>query len=160
MTNGNETNKRFKLHAIRLLKVNVVELSIRSNVPPDESLGINEIDIPFKVGHSEFDEKSRQIDVAVGIHINDEESDSDEAISEPPFFLNVAVHGEFHIGEEFPDEHITDWARRNAPLILMPFVREHVYALTVRSGFKPLILPLFEVPTLAVDLTQAGESSP
>ncbi len=33
-------------------------------------------------------------------------------------------------------------------MILQPYLREHVFALTARAGFQPLILPLIEVPTL------------
>lgn len=141
------TEKFFKLHAIQLVKVNIVELFIRSNQPPDELTGIDELNIPFLVGHSNFDDESRQIAVMVKIEIGND----DEKNIKYPFSLRVEIVGEFKIDENFPVKHIDNWARRNAPFILMPYLREHIYALTSKCGFKPVILPLLEVPTLTSD---------
>ncbi|MFP4347001.1 MAG: protein-export chaperone SecB, partial [Desulfococcaceae bacterium] len=140
--------KFIRLHSIQLMKVNVIELYIKSHHAPDESIGI-EADIPFLGGHTDLDDESRQISVLVKVEIGiNENSKEKEGAEEFPFSLRVAIEGEFKVGEEFPDDQINDWARRNAPIILMPYLREHVYALTARSGFKPLILPLVVVPTL------------
>lgn len=141
---GNQ--KTFKLHSIQLLKVNIVELYIKSNQPPDETIGVDEVKIPFFVGHSDFDEENRKIAVMVKVEIGT--ADEKEENEDSPFSLRVEIVGEFKVTEKFPIEHIDNWARRNAPFILMPFLREHVYALTLRSGFKPINLPLLEVPTL------------
>jgi preprotein translocase subunit SecB len=139
--------KLLKPHPIQLLKVNVIELSIRSNQSPDESIGIDDtMDIPLLVGHSEFNNENRQIAVVVKVETKVNKGEKKDA--EDSFFLRVELVGEFKVEENFPMEHIDSWARDNAPFILMPYLREHVYSLTLRCGLKPIVLPLLQVPTL------------
>ncbi len=143
-----ENAKYIRLHSIQLSKVGVLELFIRSNQPPDGSVGIEVLDLPFSVGHTEFDEENRQIAVMVKVEIG---TNGDDKEVKHPYSLKVEIIGEFEVGEGFAVKHLDNWARRNAPFILMPYLREHVYALTSKCGFKPLILPLLEVPTLTTD---------
>jgi preprotein translocase subunit SecB len=37
---------------------------------------------------------------------------------------------------------------KNAPAILFPFLREQAYALSIRCGFPPFILPLIQLPSI------------
>ena len=135
-----------KLHSIQLLSVSVIELHIRANQLPDTSAKLELKDIPILVGHGEYNKENKTIQVSVKIEIGMEK---DKEI-EVPFSLKVELVGNFEVDEDdFPIEHVDDWANRNAPMILHPYLREHVYALTSRSGFQPLILPLIEVPTLS-----------
>ena len=84
--------------------------------------------------------------IVVGITLELKEGEEKE--SELPYFLKVELAALFEVDEsKFDKEHIYDWARRNAPFILFPYLREEAYALTIRAGYKPLILPLLEVPT-------------
>lgn len=68
-----------------------------------------------------------------------------------PFALRVRLVGEFQFDESrFPMEKIDQWSEQNAPIILFPYMREQIFSLTARSGFRPLILPLVQVPTIKV----------
>lgn len=135
--------KYIRLHGIQLRKVNVSRLSIKALREPDPESGAFCEDIPITVGHTNYDPDDNAIWISLRTEIGkDEDSDS-------PYEMVVEIVGEFTVDEDkFPIEHIVDWARRNAPMILQPYLREQVYSLTLRCGFKPLILPLIQVPTL------------
>jgi preprotein translocase subunit SecB len=77
------------------------------------------------------------------------EIDALKKAGEQPFHIRAEVMGEFHIDlSRFPIDKIQQWAKQNAPLVLLPFLREHLYALSQRSGFDPILLPMMMVPTL------------
>lgn len=154
-----ENGAFLKLHSIQLHRINIVELAIKMVVHPDETEYPDEYELPFNAGHSDFNKEQRRIDVMVEASTsNHDEGGSSKEEENPeqrlPFNLKIVVVGEFHIGEDFPDEYIYDWARKNAPLILMPYVREQAFALTARCGYKPMLLPLVEVPTLVFNQKQ------
>ena len=91
---------------------------------------------------SEYDQDEKEIGVSAKIEsgFDDEESQ--------PYSIRIEIVGSFRVDEDrFDVGDLEDWARRNAPLILFPYLREHAYALSSRCGFDPLILPLMEVPT-------------
>lgn len=132
------------LHPIQLESLNVKELYIRANVPPDVKTGVEETAFTLGVASSEYDEERQQIVVGVKAEVGGDE----EAEEKLPFNLKVELAGRFRVDEtRFPMDEINHWARRNAPLVLIPYLREHIFALTARCGFKPMMLPLLEVPT-------------
>jgi len=52
--------------------------------------------------------------------------------------------GIFEVDEDkFPFKFIQNWAEKNAPLILYPYLREQVFSLSSRAGFGGTLLPLF-----------------
>jgi preprotein translocase subunit SecB len=136
-----------KLHAIQLVALNVLELYIKVNQslePADLKLG--EQDFSIHTGHSKYNNENHNIAVKMEIVIGEEDG------QKSPFILRVTIGGIFEVDEtEFPIAHIEDWAKRNAPIILYPYIREQVFALTVRCGYAGLILPLVTVPTIRVE---------
>ena len=62
-------------------------------------------------------------------------------------YLKVKLHGVFSVGENFPSEFVNDWAEKNAPLILVPFVRENIYSLASRAKVNTIV-PLFTLPSI------------
>jgi preprotein translocase subunit SecB len=135
--------KSYKLHAIQLLSLDVLELSIKVNRPPTSTEQTRKETFSLSCAHGEYDAKGHMIRVRVKLEKGLEEN------TDEPFSLRIVLGGMFKIDEtKFPIEHVNDWANRNAVLILYPYIREHAFSLTARCGFKPLILPLLEVPTL------------
>src|SRR5205823_3680079 len=97
-------------------------------------------------GRTEYDTANHTIQVAVKVEIG--KAPGSEYI---PFTLVVEIIGEFHIDESrFPKEKIDIWASINAPFVLYPYMREHVYSLTTRAGFPAVVLPLMQIPTMRV----------
>lgn len=135
-----------KKHAIQIENVFVKELYIVANRPPSEQEGVDGGEFKLSVGHSEYDPEAKRIGVSVKIEVG--LADVEEEKTKLPFSMRIEIVGHFNVDEEsFPIEHITHWARSNAPFILLPYLREHAYSLSARCGFKPMLLPLLEIPT-------------
>jgi preprotein translocase subunit SecB len=134
------------LHPIQLISLNVIELYIKVNQSPEPSdLNLEEKDFSLRTGRSDYDKENHIIQVGVRLEIGEEDD------QKSPFTLKVILGGVFKVDEtKFSKEHIDDWAKRNAPIILYPYLREQAFALTARCGFPGIILPLLEVPTFKI----------
>lgn len=135
-------NKKFiRLHGIQLESLNIVELSIKLNEPPDVELEISDDAVAVSFGHSKYNEEDHSIQVGVKLGVG---SGDKEKV---PFSMRIELFGVFRVDEDkFDKKYVTDWARKNAPYTLMPYLREQAYALSTRVGLPPLILPLAEIP--------------
>ncbi len=147
---------KFKPHPISIGEVYVLELSIKVNIPPHSVEESAEIPYSISVGHSEYDKEKKEI--IVGLKLETERDESRKI--EPPYFLTIEIVSNFTIDDKkFPIDHLEDWANRNAPFILYPYLREQAYALTLRCGYKPFILPLVEVPTFKLGQSKKAKST-
>ena len=73
--------------------------------------------------------------------------------------LKVEFHGRFKVDESsFPMDRLDHWADHNAPMVLYPYIREHVYSLTSKVGLPEGLLPLIEIPTFRVEAPGAANS--
>lgn len=149
-----EEQKKYDLHAIQLKTLQVIELSVklkRGLNLEDEPEPQSGLDFSLATGYSDYDEDNRLIFVEIGASIG---ADDDNA----PFEMRVQLVGGFEVDDtRFPLVHIVHWARNNAPLVLYPYLREHVYGLSSRIGAQhPVLLPLFEVPTFRVNAPSTG----
>lgn len=158
------TNTTYKRHPIQLQSLQVIELSLRvlDQVAIDRTDDFTPDGFAIETGHSPYDQDEKSITVRMRVVVGDDEptvqAEDDlcedipqDSCVENPLYIHVEVQGLFSVEpERFPVEHIEDWAAKNAPLILYPYVREHVFALSARANIKPLLLPLFEVPTYKV----------
>jgi len=69
------------------------------------------------------------------------------SISDPVYQWECTIMGQFRIQAELFDQHqVNVWARTNAYYLLLPFVRELVFALTIRLPSGPYIVPLITIP--------------
>lgn len=65
--------------------------------------------------------------------------------------LSVRINAEFAVvSDSFPWDKLSNWAQLNGSAVLMPFLRESVHSISVKSGFKPFIMPLVEAPLYKV----------
>lgn len=138
-----EERKPYKPHAIQLTDLRVSELSIQVDlsVPRDASIG----GFNIETGRSVYDHEAHQIQVKMRVSMGNQEGETS------PFQLTVELHGNFEVDESaFDIKFIEDWADKNAPLVLYPYVREQVYSLTSRAGFPEALLPLLEIPTFRI----------
>jgi preprotein translocase subunit SecB len=140
-----EESKDYKLHAIQLRELRVIELYIKSRFVQENGIdSVSPENFLLSSGHGKYDDESHIIAVNISAKIGQENQSF-------PYNLHVELLGIFEVDpERFPIVHIEDWAKRNAPLVLYPYLREHVYALTLRAEVGPVLLPLFEIPTFRV----------
>jgi len=143
--------KEFTKHAIQLNDIKVIELSLKVNIENAQDFMPDEGFFGLYHGYSEYNPDDKKIVIKIGVDMN-EDMDSDDGINETPFDLKVELVGVFDVDEDrFPIQHIEHWASTNAPLILYPYLREHVHSLTNKAGFDGLFLPLFEVPVFKLN---------
>ena len=136
---------KYNLHPIQLVDLKVLKLSLEIAPEKEQDKLPDEGSFSLYSGFSDFNKEKREIAVKAGIKIDSDEDDS-------PFSLHVELLCLFSIGDKCPTKYIDSWADKNAPLILYPYLREHVHSLTSRAGFEGLILPLFEVPTFKINV--------
>lgn len=136
-----------RVHPIQLKSLGVRELSIISNVPPDREIEADVNQCSIRIGITDYDSKTKAIMVTLRLEYGTKRDDVDA-----PFTLKIEIVGFFEVDEsQFPVQHISHWASNNAPLILYPYLREHAFGLSSRCGFRPLLLPLLEVPTFKLE---------
>lgn len=141
------TKSLLKRHPISIDDVRVRELYIQGNVHPNDVEEGVEITYSISAGRSEYNSDDKTVIVAVKFETND--NDNKDKIL--PYTMRVELVARFTVDEEnFSPDNVDDWADRNAPIVLIPYLREHVYSLTIRCGYNPLILPLVQVPTFEV----------
>lgn len=148
----------FNLHPIQISAIHVGQLYIKINDASAFDTDNEELSRGFnlEVGASEFDEVNKVMHVrlraAIGRH--DDQTDNEDS----PINLFVELHGTFDVDtEKFPMQYIERFAMNNAPLLIYPYLREHVMGLTIRAGMPGLILPLFEVPQFKIESISSTE---
>jgi len=162
--------EEFKFYPIQATSIGVRELYIKAFRPPTLEVKMDESNFNLTIGHSTYDatEKSIQINVLLSIGENKAQQTEPESDTETdtktdtktetdlPFHMRVELVGFFQVDESaFPAERIYEWAKSNAIFIMYPFLREHVFALSARIGFRPLLLPLVILPTFKIQDTQS-----
>jgi hypothetical protein len=145
------------LYPIQAVHIGARQLHIESYRPSLTTLEFEDADYEISVGHSEYDAEEKLIQIAARIEVGKAEGGTETKGEEKkksqklPFHLIVEVIGLFKVNDVvFPADKIYDWASGNAMFILYPFLREHVFALTARAGFVPMLLPLIQVPTFKI----------
>lgn len=134
---------KFDMHAIQLEDITVTKLSLIV-VKPKAALNFEgEINLKIEVGTPEFKEDNPNISVAIRIQAQP----TVEEGSESPFTIEVDLMGHFKVDySKFKYEHLKRWSKVNAPFLLLPYAREHIYGLGVRAGIRGLVVPLFIQP--------------
>jgi|EBPBio282013_DNA_FD.fasta_scaffold10787_3 preprotein translocase subunit SecB len=145
---------KFKHHPIQLREITVHKLNVTVNDPLVARDYEGEVSLKLEIGRSEFTEGDPNISVGLRVLADpistsettgEGEQEEDEVL--PAFSVEVELLGHFIVDySKFKFEHLTSWAKINAPFLLLPFVREHVYSLAIHAGIKGLVLPLFVQP--------------
>lgn len=134
------------LHPIQLESVKVVELSVNIFDLNDTEYDTSSFPFRFSSGKSDFDDEDQSIIVGVIGEVGDPEGEKTS------FHIKAHLLGKFTVDiNNFDKEKIALWAKQNAPLTLVPFLREHIYGLASRAGLRDIIIPLFVVPTFKID---------
>jgi len=87
-------------------------------------------------------EDKKHLEQELSININKNTPDS-------PFELSCSMLGFFSVIDDEPNMMLEKFSEAHAPAIIMPFLREMVSNITLRSGIKPLIIRPINVNALA-----------
>lgn len=131
-----------ELHPIQLHDVAVSRLSIVVSDHDNADEFDGEIDLALQLGTSEFRRDDRLF--AVGLRATVKPSTAVAEDGEPAFRIEVELSGQFAVDySKFNFEDLRRWSEVNAPLLLLPYVREQIYGLALRAGVRRMIIPLF-----------------
>jgi preprotein translocase subunit SecB len=138
---------RTTYHPMQLNYLGIRELSIKSNRPPEGTIGAAAEKVTFSLSYPDnFDATKNAFSITVALEVGM------EAETEEPYSMKIELRGFFSVDTaNFDPKNVPDWSQEGAMFVLYPFLREHAYALSSRAGFKPLLLPLLEVPTFRVE---------
>lgn len=129
-----------ELHPIQLREIFVRQLSVVVN---DQKIAMEETDevkVSLFVGKPEVDEEKPF--VAVGMRAIAIPKEVPEGAS-PAFKIEVELAGQFEVDySRFDAADIDRWAEVNAPLLIIPFLREHLWGIGMRAGIRRIFLPL------------------
>lgn len=140
----NEGKANSKLHPVQMRNLIVRELTLKIYNIVD-AVKYQSGDFTLSSGYSEYIKEDKRITVMMKCEIGSDKKNEVDI----PFYLNVEISADFQINNNsFNEEFIYDWADKAAPYILLPYLREHVYSLSIKASIPPILLPLFEVPTI------------
>ena len=141
------------LHPIQLQFVAVRELFIQTFYPPVPGENYVPEAGQLTTSVAQFDAERKVIQISLQFKIGLDHEPSEEEISEiksksaQPFRIRVHLVAQFSIDtNNFPESKIQQWGKANAPALMFPFLREHVFGLTSRCSYTPLILPMIVLP--------------
>jgi preprotein translocase subunit SecB len=145
-TTSDPVAKRGKF-PIQLVRVDVGEIAY--SCAGFANPAINPIStFELETGISGYDSESKLFQVSVGFVAKNDPAKSGFSI---PYALSVKVHAQYLVVEDrFPMDKIDQWAQLNGSAILLPFLREVVHSVTLKSGFTPFLMPLLEAPLYKV----------
>ncbi|ELY1390581.1 TPA: protein-export chaperone SecB [Vibrio vulnificus] len=135
-------------HPIQIKSVDYLKLFIEKNQHSGSGILSDSGSFQLQSAHSDFDEELNEIWVKVTCKIGYD--DNDNPVKDTELWLEVSLEACFSVDiEQFSPEHLPHWAHNNATMVLYPYVRESVAALTGRVFTKDnAILPLLTVPTV------------
>lgn len=134
-------------HPIQLVNITVDELYLKALDRKGMTGDQVPRDFTLTVSRSEYDSDSKIISVKMQMEMMPEEGGNPR-----PFEMRIAIAGHFQVDEErFPIGEINHFAEKNAPILLIPYMREQSYALTMRAGVEAMIFPLVTVPVFKIN---------
>lgn len=134
---------------MQLRECEVHELTFRTRVP-NKAIKVEEFGLGF--ARSPYDSENRWLDVLISF----EAGSSD--LSSAKYYFKVEIRGRFENTEGSSEaEKIERWAENAAQFVMIPYLREHVYSISLRCGMKPIVIPLYQLPAPVPAAMAPGE---
>jgi preprotein translocase subunit SecB len=134
------------LHPVQIVYLGVKELSLITHELPELSKKIileDKMKPRYSVSRGEYDTENHNINVFIDCEIG-----SADQKDGTPLYIRVIIGVLFLIIDpvKFTSTDVINFANNYSKFMIYPFIREHVYSLSVRAGFQPIILPSIQVP--------------
>jgi len=97
-----------------------------------------EIDVQFTAASATNEEKT-----FMNLEITTKLTDKKES-----FALDFTLVGSFSIMQNDANMPLEQFAQTNAPALMIPYIRETISNITMRSGLKPVIIPPINVASM------------
>jgi preprotein translocase subunit SecB len=129
-------------HGVQLNYVAVKEMHFESTRLPSAIPVAEYGETSISTGRSDYNEEAKTIQVKLLF----------ELVGAKEMQMRVELVAQFKVDESvFPKDKIHAWAERASHYILFPFLREQVYALSMRVGLQPVMVPTFLLPTFKIE---------
>lgn len=129
-----------ELHPIQLKNILVRKVGVLINDQNVALADTGDVKVTLHRGTSEFSRDNPSFQVGMKAEATPDNLKEGE---EPAFFIEVELAGVFTVDyERFAFEDLERWSLVNAPLLLLPFLREHLYGAAIRAGIRGIFLPL------------------
>jgi preprotein translocase subunit SecB len=135
-----------QMHPMQIMYVGVKELVVETLIPPDPSSTLDltgKMAPKYRTGVGKYDENNHDITVFSACEIGSKEDQAGM-----PLYLKVVLGVRFAVVDpvKFSPEDVIGFAQNYSRYLIHPFMREHVFALSARAGFRPIILPALLLP--------------
>ena len=135
--------KQFTKHAIQLEKIIVNEASFKLTEYSGQLVLPNP---KFLIGKSEYDKQNHLVSIGFMVKIEGDQFN---------YTCTIEIVGLFSVDEnKFDISKIDDWGDKNAPFILLPYLRQYLFNLTIMFSGEGFTLPLVEVPTSGTPISE------
>ena len=129
-------------HPSQLVELVTRELILDLRNPNEARQENLQVEIRYSLGSSEYNTETKSIVVGLICEINPQNLDA-------PLYIKVHIAGIFEVDDEkFPMDKLDHWSKHNAPILLMPYVRENLHSLSTRAQAN-IILPLVVLPVFS-----------
>lgn len=135
-----------KSHPIQIAFIGVRELHVVTHKPPQKQDGPLKLEgdmaPKLAVKPCDYDEETNTITSFYHCEIGQIES------GKTPIFIRVILGVVFKVidSSKFDIPTASSFVKKYSTVMVHPFLREHVYSLSIKTGFPPIILPSISVP--------------
>lgn len=129
-----------ELHPIQLREILIRKASVVINDHLVALADKCDVHVSMQQGSSTFNRGSSSFQVGLKAEAIPADTKKGDV---PAFFIEIEFAGAFEVDYSgFLFEDLERWCQVNAPIILMPFMREHLYGVAIRAGIRGVFLPL------------------
>jgi len=107
-----------------------------------------ELDVHFSVNKS-FTNDKRRLTIELSVILTEKKGDS--------FKIECAMVGIFSIVADQENMSLEEFSEVNGPALMLPYIREVIANITMRSGIKPVILPPLNVKSVVQSSKEVTE---
>lgn len=141
------------IHPIQLVDVALVQVVFTNLTRPNPKVEIDPMAVAIGYIPGAVDFSSRIFAHTVRAMYNMRETEnglSADSQGKAPYALFIELYGTFTFTENINQDTIEEFQKTSAMSILLPYLREHVYSMTMRAGVSPVLLPLTMVNLIRI----------
>ena len=128
--------------SIQIVAVRLVRCSFAVN-PDFEKASTHQLPVSIRANISRERRSPTELVVQFGLVVFEGETDA-------PFHVEAMYEGEFK-AKEGDEVSLTEYAKYNALSLLLPYLREAISSMTLKSEFPPMIIPPMNVKKISDD---------
>lgn len=153
MNTDNPKNDSLPLHPIQLVRVALVQMVFTNIKPPSLATRIDPTTVAISHSPGGVNVEKRSFTHFIRASYNISETSGGMVTGGPdsaPFAMFLELMGAFNFADIITEDVVAQFQKMGAASMLLPYLREHAYTITMRGGVSPIILPLTMVPVIRI----------